>query len=423
LNSDSDILLQIKTAFEGQGAAEAERAQDRLASKTKDLNRTFQDNERDTQRARQALAGMSAASAASQGSFGGLSRVLEGFSGRLADIAAKGALVAGAFSAGYGLGTAIDRWLGISKAVADAYAPMEKVASIQDRIRAQLAGLNAASLASVKKEFDSLSDSLAATVAQMDQINRVKNQLMGQETEAKLAEIEASMPPGTARDRAILNARRGSEQTSIEERRNQARDKFTAAEQAKAGGESAVWNAESAEGDARKNLMLLQQNPAASLESKSLARAQLQAAEGASAEARARMVELADAFGQALMEKSNTMRSLEFEERTSKARYTGGVSGVAAKEKSIREGVSADMRGISSSATRSAMESQLGDLSERADTLRSQGMPAARVQDLRAKASGASKQTDSAVAAISAVLDSITAQMRTLEDKLKNLPR
>jgi hypothetical protein len=123
------------------------------------------------------------------------------------------------------------------------------------------------------------------------------------------------------------------------------------------------------------------------------------------------------------MEKANTMRSLEFEERTSKARYAGGVSGVAAKQQAIREGVSADMRGISTAATRSALQSQLGDLSERADTLRSQGMPAARVQDLRAKAAGASKQTDSAVAAISAVLDSITVQMKTLEDKLKNLPR
>ena len=421
---DRDILIQIKSSFEAQGAADAERAQDRLASKTKDLNRTLQSNERDTTRARQALAGMSAASAASQGSFGGLSRVLESFSGRLADLAGKAALVGGAFSAGYGLGTAIDRWLGLSKAVADAYAPMEKVSSIQDRLRAQLANLNATSLASVKKEFDSLSESLAATTAQMDQVNRIKNQLMGQETEAKLAETEAAMPPGLARDRAILDARRGSEQASIEERRNQARAKFAAAEQAKAGGEAAVWSTESAEGDARKQEMLLARpDSGATLEQRAAARQRTQAAEGGSAAARARMEELAEAFGQALMEKANTMRSLEFEERTSKARYTGGVSGVAAKQQAIREGVSADMRGISTAATRSALQSQLGDLSERADTLRTQGMPAARVQDLRSKAAGASKQSDSAVAAVSAVLDSITARMKALEDKLKNLPR
>lgn len=432
--SDQDILIQIKASFEGQGAVEAERAQDRLAAKTKDLNRTLQDNEKDTTRARQALAGMSAASAASQGSFGGLSRVLESFSGRLADVAAKASLVAGAFSAGYGLGTAIDRWLGISKAIADAVAPAQQFATIQDRIRAQIGDLNAASLDAVKKEFDSLTQSLQSTTAQLDQVNRIKNQLMGQETEAQLAELEASMPPGPARDRALLQARRNREQTSIEERRNQARAKFSAAEQAKAGGQSALWNAQSAEGDALKNLMLLQQDPTASLQAKAAARVQHESAQTVSATAQARMDQLAEAFSQALMEKANTMRSLALEERTSTARYTSGVSTVdrreqeeaarqAARRQGIRENLSNDMRGISSDATRATLENQLGDLSQRADSLRSQGLPAARVQDLRSKASGASKQADSAVAAVSAVLDSITARMRTLEDKIKNLPR
>jgi hypothetical protein len=435
MSDDNNILLKIKSSFEAQGTDAAERAQDRLASKTKDLNRTFQDNEKDTNRARQALGGLSAASAASQGSFSGLSRVLEGFSGRLADLAGKATLVAGAFSAGYGIGTAIDKWLGLSKAVADAYAPMEKVVSLTDRIKAQIGDLNATSLASVKKEFDSLTESLNSTMSQLDAVNRVKNQLMGQETEAQLAELEASMPPGPARDRAILQARRGREQTSIEERRNQARAKFSAAEQAKAGGESALWSAESAEGDARKQEMLFARpDSGATLEQRSAARQRTQAAEGGSAAARARMEELAEAFSRALMEKANTMRSLQLEERTSTARFSAGSSSLTAREREeatrlaarrqgIREGVSNDMLNISSDATRSAMQSELGGLSERADALRSQGMPAARVQDLRSKASGASKQADSAVAAVSAVLDSITARMKSLEDKLKNLPR
>jgi len=435
MSSDDNILIEIKSAFEKSGTDAAERAQDRLASKTKDLNRTFQDNEKDTNRARQALGGLSAASQASQGSFSGLSRVLEGFSGRLADLAGKATLVAGAFSAGYGIGTAIDKWLGLSKAVADAYAPMEKVVSLTDRIKAQIGDLNATSLASVKKEFDSLTESLNSTMTQLDAVNRVKNQLMGQETEAQLAELEASMPPGPARDRAILQTRRGREQASIEERRNQARAKFSAAEQAKAGGEAALWSAESAEGDARKQEMLLARpDSGATLEQRAVARNRTQAAEGGSAAARARMEELAEAFSRALMEKANTMRSLALEERTSSARYSSGVNTLdlrareeaqrlATRRQGIREGVSNDMRGISSDATRSALESQLGDLSSRADTLRTQAMPAARVQDLRSKASGASKQADSAVAAVAAVLDSITARMRTLEDKLKNLPR
>jgi hypothetical protein len=199
--SDNKILYEIQSAFDKTGTDAAERAQDRLADKTKSLNRTFQDNDRDATRARQALAGLSAASQASQGSFGGLARVLEGFSGRLADLAGKATLVAGAFSAGYGVGTAIDRWLGLSKAVADAYAPMEKVASIQDRIKAQLGDLNAASLGAVKQQFDALSESLASTMSQMDQINRIKNSLASDESEAQLAELEAGLPPGPGRDR------------------------------------------------------------------------------------------------------------------------------------------------------------------------------------------------------------------------------
>ena len=434
--ADSDnILIEIKSAFEKSGTEAAERAQDNLKRKTEDTSKAFRDNERSVNNAQKALSGLNAASAASQGSFSGLSRVLENFSGRLADLAGKATLVAGAFSAGYGIGTAIDKWLGISKAVADAYAPAEKFVTIQDRIRAQLADLNTASLAGVKKEFDSLTGSLASTVAQLDQVNRTKNQLMGQETEAQLSELEASMPPGPARDRAILQARRAREQTSIEERRNQARAKFSAAEQAKAGGEAALWTAESAEGDARKQEMLLARpDSRATLEQRAAARVRLEGAETVSAAARARMEQLAETFGQALMEKANTMRALALEERTSSARFASGINTLdirereesqrkAARQAGIREGISNDMRTISTDATRFALESELGGLSQRADSLRSQGLPAARVQDLRSKASGASKQADSAVAAVSAVLDSITARMKSLEDKLKNLPR
>ena len=432
MSSDNNILIEIKSAFEKSGTDAAERAQDRLASKTKDLNRTFQDNEKDTNRARQALSAMTAVSAASQGSFSGLSRVLEGFSGRLADLAGKASLVAGAFTAGYGTGQAIAQYTGLDKVIQDLAEKLLNVENILSNTHNRIRALDSASLAAVKKEFDSLTESLNSTRAQLDAVNRVKNQLMGQETEAQLAELEANMPPGPARDRALLDARRNRQQASIEERRNQARAKFSAAEQAKAGGEAALWNAESAEGDARKKMMLAKS--AGDYNGWQSARTELTRAESVSATAQARMDQLAEAFSQALMEKANSMRSLALEERTSSARYSSGVNALdfrareeaqrlATRRQGIREGVSNDMRGISSDATRSALESQLGDLSSRADTLRTQAMPAARVQDLRSKASGASNQADSAVAAVSAVLDSITARMKSLEDKLKNLPR
>lgn len=435
MSNDSDILLKIKSAFERSGTDEAERAQDRLAAKTRDTNRTFQDNERDVGRARQALAGMNAAAAAGQGSFSGLTRVLEGFSGRLAELAAQGTLTLGALSAGYALGTAIDKWTGLSKAIADAYAPLEKVSSIQDRIKAQLGDLNASSLAALTKQFNDLNSTMESTLAQMDKVNAVKNQLMGAETETQLAELEATTPPGPGRDKAILAKRQERELASIEERRNQARAKLQAVESVLAGGQSALLQTQSAEGDLRKQSMLLDRSDSgATLEQRAAARQRLQAAEAASAAARNRFSDLEDSHGTAIMEKSNTMRGLALEERTVRARYSSGSSAIALREKeeaertaarqqATRDDVSRDMLSLDRQAMRTVMGNQLAGLRESRESLQGPGMRKARVDDLHAKAAGTFHQADSAVTAVGRLLDEITARMKSLEDKIKNIPR
>jgi hypothetical protein len=458
-----DILIRILTAYQKGGVEEAKRSLKELSAEAKTTQRATEDLSASTKKssnehanATRALAGLNAASAAGRGSIMGLAQVMNLLGESAAAVAAKVTLVAGAFTAGWSLGTQIDKWLKLSQTIADTVAPLEKVASIQDRIKGQLAAINAASIAKVTNEFDALSATLAETLSQMDQINRVKNQLAGAETEAQLAEIEAATPPGPERDRAILEARRKREQASIDERRAQARAKFAAAEQALAGGQAAVEAAESAEGDARKETMLLRRADAGStVEARTAARLRLEGAERASAAARARLDPLSDAHGMALMETSNTMRALAIEERTSKARYTSGNAAltadqqaararaeaqaeaeraraeaqaeaerarVRARQQALRERTESEMLDISRNATRSALTSQRDDLADRAESLRA-SMPAARVTDLRARAAGTYRQAESSVAAVASALDAITAKLKLLEDKIKNLPR
>jgi hypothetical protein len=437
---NDNILIEIKSAFEKSGTDAAERAQDNLKRKTEDTNKTFRENERAVNSAQKALGGLTAASAASQGSFGGLSRVLENFSGRLADLATKATLVAGAFAAGYGIGTAVDKWLGISKAVADAYAPMEKIASIQDRIKAQLSDLNGASLAAVKSQFDALADSLNSTMSQLDRTNAVKNRLLGAEGEAQIAEIEASMPPGPARDRAILAKKYEREQLGIQERYKQASTKQDRSLLAVTNAEAAVAPLETAVGERRKR-MEWDRSFGASPEQMAEHRIRLQAAQADLDAARAKVANLREVHGKTVFETDSEMRALALEDRTSKARFAAGgneltrreqedaarkqeeAARLAARQLANRETLSNEMRDIGVGATRVALSSQLGDLGERREQLSHQGMSAARVADLRAKAAGTYKQADSAVAAVAQVLDSITARMKSLEDKLKNLPR
>jgi hypothetical protein len=427
MSDDSNILIQIKSTFERSGAVEAEAAQKRLESATKPVAESFAKSEREIQKSRQALAGLNSVAAAGQGSWMGLTRSLEAFGGRLADIAAKGSMVVGALSAGYALGTAIDKWFGISDAISKSIVSAEKYVSVQDRIKKQLGDIDKTTLAAVTAQFDKLSDSLSSTLSQMEKINAVRNQLMGLETEAQISEMEAGTPPGPARDKALLAKRQERDLASIEERRNQARAKLATAEEARKSGEAAVWTAESSEGDARKTFMLLNQNPSASLEAKAEARQRLQIAERASAAARASMSPLNETYGNTMADTSNTMRGLSFEERTVRARTAGGMSSIAREEEQrragIRDNLSSDMLSISRNATRSAMLSRRDELASQAANLRESALPAARVNDLRTQAAGAAKQADSAVAAVSAVLSQITAQLKALEDKIHNLPR
>jgi hypothetical protein len=432
MDSDADILIKIKSAFDAVGTDSAERAQDNLARKTRETNREMQNQEKDVANARKALAGLSAGAAASQGSFQGLAATLQVLSSGLAELAARATMVAGAFTAGYAIGKQIDGWLGLSKAIADTVAPLEKVASIQDRIRAMIGDANSMSLGNLKKQFDDLASSAQQTAAEIEKISQIKRQMFDAETQALTAELEAAMPPGPERDRAILAKRREREQGSIEMRRQAARDRYAAAESAQKEGAGTVSDAERKVREAQVIEAFARSN-GADAPQMAYHRVMREAAETELATARKRQQQLEDNLAEERAAKWNTMRGLELEERTSKARYTSGSATISAREaeearreaeqqKRVRDRVSDDMAGIGRQATRRAMETQHDDLEAQKDKLAGR-LPAARVADLRAKAAGTYKQTDSAVAAVTELLGRIEAKMKLLEDKIKNLPR
>jgi hypothetical protein len=325
--ADNEILIKIQTAYESGGIeavkkaiADTEKETKNLGNSNSELERKTTSSNRELNNSQRALAGLNSASAASRGSFQGLSQTLEVFGGNLATLAAKASLVAGAFTAGFSIGTAIDKWLGISDAISKALVPAEKFVSIQDRIKAKLGDLDAASLAAVKKEFDSLTVSLESTFAGMEKINSIKNELMGKETAAQLAETEANMPPGPARDKALLAKREERELASIEERRNQARAKLAAAEEARKSAQDAVVKAETTE-EARARIVA-NQFPSDPLEDRVLARRRLEAARQASSAARSRMAPIDEVYGNTRADTYNTMRGLALEERAVRARST-----------------------------------------------------------------------------------------------------
>jgi hypothetical protein len=461
--SGDNIVVEIKSTFDPSGAKAAERSQHDLTNATKPVVEAFKNTEKEVHASRQALAGLNSVAAAGQGSWMGLTRALEAFGGGLAEIAAKASMVIGALSAGYALGSAIDKWFGISKAISGAIVPAEKFVSIQDKIKAQIGDLNATTLAAVTKQFDTLTASLKATLSEMDRINSIKNELAGKETAAQLAETEANMPPGFARDKAILAKTQERDLASVADRRKQALAKLAAAEEAKKAGEAAVLATESAEGDARKASIIANQNPATSLEDRSAARQRLQIAQGASRSARARQEQLDEAYGNTMAETSNTNRGLALEERTIRARGTIGSKEITTREAEAkrreeqerieredrREQINARNReegeGIARRVTRENWQSQRDQLSAenkrlekdwlptaRVQDLRDQAAPSpqppipastARVQDLRAQAAANTKQTDSAVATVLQLLQSNSAKLQMLEEKIKNLPR
>jgi hypothetical protein len=426
-----DILIRILTAYQKGGVEEAKRSLKELTAEAKTTQRATEDLSSSTKKssnehanATRALAGLNAASAAGRGSIMGLAQVMNLLGESAAAVAAKVTLVAGAFTAGWSLGTQIEKWTGLSKKFADLVSPLEKVASIQDKVKKQLGDLNAATLAAVTKEFDKLAASMTQNLAMLDAMNRAKNELMGAETQAQLAEIDSAVPPGPRRERAVLEKTRERERESIRLRRAQVDEKFHAAAVIFKAAEEAVVKAESAEGDALKNILLDRRaDSGATPMQRTADRLRHEAAVKGTAEARKRWAETEKAFGKTFDETLYARKHLDIEERTSAAKYAAGDATIKRQQEDIRDKTRNEMLQISRNAIRATMEWQLEKYEKQEEGLKTEGMRWARMADFKSAAAGMYVETHSAIGAVKAMLEAITTEMRELREKIKNLPR
>jgi hypothetical protein len=432
----NDVLVEVKSTYDATGTQAADKGLKALGETTKEVGTKTALTEKETQKARQALGGLSAAAAASQGSFGGFAMALQNLGGGLADVAAKFALVAGSFSAGYGIGSAIDKWLGLSDAISKAIVPAEQFTGIQDKIRKRLGDLQGASLKAVAAEFDNLSKSVAGSLAELQKMQAIANELRGKQAEAETSELEASMPPGPERDRAILLKKRQTEAEDIATRKAQAQEKYQVAADALAKGKSAAGEAETAAQWAEGDEFKLSRQPGATLQQKVEARLRREAAANAAAAARKRVAGLEDAEGMAFMEKTNTMRGLGFEGRSSIARYQGGLAGIDRDQydadNAAREAAQGRAGGAATAAQRRYQMEQRNALTQRQAQLQNRqseiesALPGARVDDLRSAAAAGDKARGAANAAVASMmkaLQDVTSQLEAVNDKLNNLPR
>jgi hypothetical protein len=432
----NDVLVEVKSTYDATGTQAADRAQRQLADTTKEVGRQMDNTEKQTQKARQALGGLSAAAAASQGSFGGFAIALQNLGGGLAEVAAKFAMVAGAFSAGYGIGSAIDKWLGISDAISKAIVPAEQFNGIQDQIRKRLGDIQGASLKAVASEFDALSKSVAGSLAELQKMQAIANELRGKQSEAEMSELEASMPPGPERDRAILLKKRQTEAEDIAARRAQALEKYGVAVSAVNTGKEVLHDAESAAKAADTGYDAVRQRKDVPLAEKAEARLRWNVTQQAVAQAKQRLIEFKEAQQSAAFEKDATLMGLDFESRSSIAKYQGGRSGLdreeeaesgraARAEQAAREAAQGRAAEASAAAQRRYLQEQRNVLTQRQSQLQA-GMPGARVDDLRSAAAAGDKArgaADAAVASMTRALEDVTAKLEAVNAKLNNLPK
>lgn len=437
-NNDNDILIQIETAYKSgdmdafkRSLDDAKKKVDNLSNSQDQLKDKSNQANKELNNGQRALSGLNAAASVSRGSFQGLSQTMEIFGGKIAAAAAKFTVMAGSFSAGYAIGKQLDGWLNISQKIADLYAgPMQKVGSIQDRIRASVEGLAKADLSRLAEQFARVADAASEAEKYTNAMYGAKLRLMGERGELEIAQIERDMEPGPARDKAVLEARRKQSLEEIQTRRQQQRDKLATATQTYEAGKAQVSAAQEAVDAAQFGVVIANANtdrnasPEFRATRAAEARAQLAAAQATLTSAQDRFAPIEESFGQTRFEVGNEMRSLALQEETAKARYGAGMAPIVGAERA-------------SAANRSLVAGRLQSMiSAEGETMLQSGVPsgvgmaaaesrAGLTQLLKAVQSGNEEITKELIGLFqdqATNQEQLRATIQTMRDKMKNMP-
>lgn len=205
--NETELLIKIKTALEAGGAEAAKRELDSLIGKTNQATGATANQTKgvhDAVRSQQVLEG------ALRGNWRALGQLSERATG-LGGALTKTIPVVGAFMAGWQAGWKIGEW------IASWAVKIDQFAAALNRAEVAAAQLNSQKMDALRKELDSVSAAAEKAATEIDKATSQENRLARAKADVGIAKIEATMPEGPEREKAIANVRFRTE-SEIKER-------------------------------------------------------------------------------------------------------------------------------------------------------------------------------------------------------------
>jgi len=201
----SDVLIKIRTILQKEGAEAASKELDTLIQKQDTSTTSSRSAAREMEANRRALAGLSAAAQASQGSFTGLANIAYTLGGRFAVLGTQITMVLGAFSAGWAIGkkiqeTLVQPLIDAAQAADQAGSSVDALALAQNKIATE------ANIKRVEALIDATDAYTKAQDASTEALNKqadVTKDLLNLQLDMEEAKVKASTPSGPERDKAL----------------------------------------------------------------------------------------------------------------------------------------------------------------------------------------------------------------------------
>jgi hypothetical protein len=232
--ADTDILIQIETAYKSGGLeaakkaiADAEKASSDLAQTNAKVAQSTATAAREFNNAQRAATALNAASNASRGSFVALGQVFESVGGKFANVAARLSLVSSAAVAGWQTGAKVFQTMW-ANFVDGAVAAKDRV----QLVIAAMKGLNDSDLSRIRSEIQTLQAEATAAAQAVDRAAARREKTRDAGTAAKIADIESSISDPDARAKAIAALREGESRDIASDQARDALQKQIAAERA-----------------------------------------------------------------------------------------------------------------------------------------------------------------------------------------------
>lgn len=257
-----NLLLTIKSLFRREGVVEANKqlanlktsaqstfpsvdeikgASDRAEKGVKNLDtagksfgQTAEGMRERVARLSSAAAGLDMASRGGSGAISGLAQSLVSLGGKLGSLAASVGVIGAVGVAAYRVGTAFDRWLGISDRIARIVAGAKTLATSFGTVAAAIRAADNASLANLQRRISFLQETADAVVSTINSAAEEKASAIETAGKTTAANIRASALPESAREPSAREAELEAARQAAAERLRAADEELNTRKQAEA---------------------------------------------------------------------------------------------------------------------------------------------------------------------------------------------